>query len=67
MGTAYGDGPWEYSTERAYGNGKTRDDAYYKAYSDCNSLMSMAATLAMSAGQKRDGGTCTVTECTRSR
>jgi hypothetical protein len=67
MGTAYGDEPFEYSTERAYGTGATRDDAYYKAYSDCTSLMTMAATLAMSAGKKRDGGTCTVAECSRSR
>lgn len=67
MGTAYGDGPWEYSIERASGNGNTRADAYDKAYSDCKSLMRTAASLAMSAGQQRDGGTCSIIECTRSR
>jgi hypothetical protein len=63
MGTAYGDGPWSYSTERAHGNGPTRDDAYIQALDDCNSMMSMASSLAISSGAKRDGGSCTVSEC----
>jgi hypothetical protein len=47
-----------YSTETAYGGGPTRDDAYLKALEDCNALMSMASSLAISSGQRREGGTC---------
>ena len=63
MGTAYGDGPWSYSTETAYGGGPTRDVASLKALEDCNAMMSMSASLAISSGQKRDGGTCDVVDC----
>jgi hypothetical protein len=63
LGTAYGDGPWDYSTELAHGNGPTRDDAYLQAVEDCNSMMSMSISLAISNGQKYDGGSCSVTDC----
>jgi Putative metallopeptidase len=63
IGTAYGDEPFSYSTETAYGGGPTRDQAYRKALEDCNALISMASSLAISWGQRRDGGTCSVVSC----
>ena len=63
MGTAFEDEPWDYSTETAYGSAATRDEASFKALDDCNSLMSMASTLAISAGKKRSGGTCSIVNC----
>lgn len=63
IGTAYGDEPFSYSTETAYGGGPTRDHAYRKALEDCNALISLASSLAISWGQRRDGGTCSVVNC----
>ncbi len=63
IGTAYGDDPFEYSTETAHGSGATRDAAALKALEDCNSLMSLASSLAVSAGKKRDLGDCSLVHC----
>jgi hypothetical protein len=63
LGTAYGDRPWQYSTETASGSGPTKAAAGFKALEDCTAMMSRAAALAMSSGQRRDGGTCEVVDC----
>jgi hypothetical protein len=63
VGTAHGDGPWSFSTETARGSAATHDDAFLKAIADCNSLVTTSSTLAMSAGEQRQGGACTVSNC----
>lgn len=63
IGTAYGDEAFSYSTETAHGSAATRDEAYLKALEDCNTLMGMASSLAISAGQKRDVGSCSIVNC----
>jgi hypothetical protein len=63
LGTAYGDGPMSYSTERAYGNGPTRDEAYLNALRDCQAMVSMSTSLADSSGQRQEGGTCEISSC----
>lgn len=53
---------------KAMGSGSTRDDAYYNAFSDCNSLMTMTATLDESAGRGTQVvSECEVTECNQWR
>ena len=63
LGTAYGDGPWSYSNEQANRNGPTRDEAAMKALEDCNAKMSFSSNRAIAAGQKREGGRCTISDC----
>ena len=63
IGTASGDGPWSYSTETGQGDGPTRDAAYLNALENCNALITTALSLATAAGEAREGGTCSVTDC----
>lgn len=66
-GTSSGNGIWSWSTERARGNGPTRDDAYAKAFESCNARMTMSASLAMSKNLKRDSKSCRITSCMQGR
>ena len=63
FGTSLGAGPWSYEPVSIWGKGKSRDDAYYKAFSDCNAVMTAYQTQAMAAGKRTDGGTCHVARC----
>ena len=46
------------------GQGNTRDDAYYNAFSDCNSLMTTTRSLDQAGGRSRQiERDCHVTEC----
>jgi hypothetical protein len=63
VGTASGDGPWSWSTERADGNGANRDEAQTLALEDCNSMMILSAKLPMTIYEKREARRCRVTDC----
>ena len=46
------------------GQGNTRDDAYYKAFSDCNSLVTLEMAQAQAAGRSvQTLSDCHVTQC----
>jgi hypothetical protein len=63
LGTASENGPMDYRTQTAYGNGPTRDEAGIKALKDCNALMGFYKNLAWTSGQQTDGGTCSIANC----
>jgi hypothetical protein len=57
-------GSWSNSRTSIPGTGKTRDAAYYKAFSDCNALMTTGTTIAMAGGQRTQSDVaCHVTRC----
>jgi hypothetical protein len=63
FGSAYGDGPMEYSSIKQYGNGPTKEKAYLMALENCHAAVSMDTSLANASGKRQDGGTCTVVDC----
>lgn len=63
VGTAYGNGPWSYARTSLPASGKTRDEAYLAASSNCNAMVSVDVNTATLAGAAVDSGLCTVTQC----
>jgi len=48
------------------GQAETRDDAYYNAFSDCNSLMTAKMSIDQAGGRSTQmQSDCHVTECNR--
>ncbi|HSR97027.1 MAG TPA: DUF4344 domain-containing metallopeptidase [Kofleriaceae bacterium] len=68
LGTANGNGPMDYRTQTAYGDGPTRDEAGNKALKDCGAMMGFYKNLAWTSGQRTEGGSCSIANCiTQSR
>lgn len=63
VGTAYGNGPWSYARKSLPASGKTRDEAYLAASSNCNAMVSVDDNLATLSGAAVDSGLCKVTRC----
>jgi hypothetical protein len=63
IGTALGNGPYNYSTKTGVGSGNTRAEAGNEAVKTCNAFLGFDENLAWSGGQAVHAGSCEISRC----